>query len=153
MSKLQTKLAELVETTTGAEGAALIDIGTGMTLAQAGTPDFDLDVAAQGFATAVRYQLRTISDLGLTELAEGMLVSQGSHHHIFAVRTTDNREGTAGLPGCTTGRRDALDGPPSGRHDGVPPARLTQAVRLVRERRHHQVASMTPRIPIVTYRE
>ena len=93
MSKLQDKLDELVETTTGAEGAALIDIGTGMTLAQAGTPGFDLDVAAAGFATAVRYQLRTISDLGLTEPAEGMLVSQGSHHHIFAVRTTDNREG------------------------------------------------------------
>jgi len=36
VSKLQAKLAELVETTTGAEGAALIDIGTGMTLAQAG---------------------------------------------------------------------------------------------------------------------
>lgn len=93
MSKLQDKLTELVETTTGAEGAALIDIGTGMTLAQAGTPGFDLDVAAQGFATAVRYQLRTISDLGLNELAEGMLISQGSHHHIFGVRTSDNREG------------------------------------------------------------
>jgi predicted regulator of Ras-like GTPase activity (Roadblock/LC7/MglB family) len=93
VSKLQDKLAELVATTTGAEGAALIDIGTGMTLAQAGTPGFDLDVAAQGFATAVRYQLRTISDLGLTDLAEGMLISQGSHHHIFGVRTSDNREG------------------------------------------------------------
>lgn len=93
MSKLQAKLAELVETTTGAEGAALIDIGTGMALAHAGTPGFDLDVAAQGFATAIRYQLRTITDLGLNDAAEGILVSQGSHHHIFGVRTSDNREG------------------------------------------------------------
>ncbi len=93
MSKLQAKLVELVETTTGAEGAALIDIGTGMTLAHAGAPGFDLEVAAHGFATAVRYQLRTISDLGLNEPAEGMLISQGSHHHIFGVRTSDNREG------------------------------------------------------------
>lgn len=93
MSKLQTKLAELVEQTAGAEGAALVDIQTGMTLAQAGTPDFDLDVAARGFANALRLQLRTMSDLGLSEPADGMLVSQGSHHHVFAVRTADNHEG------------------------------------------------------------
>ena len=73
MSKLQAKLADLVATTVGAEGAALIDIDTGMTLAQAGTPDFDLDVAASGFATAVRYQLRTIVDLGLSGKGVGVL--------------------------------------------------------------------------------
>jgi predicted regulator of Ras-like GTPase activity (Roadblock/LC7/MglB family) len=93
VSKLQDKLAELVATTIGAEGAALIDIETGMTLAHAGAPDFDLDVAASGFATAVRYQLRTIVDLGLDEPADGVLISQGSHHHVFAVRTNDNKEG------------------------------------------------------------
>ena len=116
MSKLQAKLAELVETTTGAEGAALIDIGTGMTLAHAGTPDFDLDVAAMGFADAVRHQLRTMGDLGLTEPADAVLVSQGSHHHVFAVRTSDNREGLLlylvvrrdGAPLSTVRRRVAM---------------------------------------------
>lgn len=93
MSKLEATLAELVGTTAGAEGAAVIDIATGITLATAGDPVFDLDAAAQGFATAVRYQLRTALDLGLAEPADAVLFSQGSHHHVFGVRTRDNREG------------------------------------------------------------
>ena len=154
MSKLQDKLAELVATTVGAEGAALIDIETGMTLAHAGVPEFDLDVAASGFATAVRYQLRTIVDLGLEEPADGVLIA-GSHHHVFAVRTNDNKRAC-----CSALRRDGapVDGPPPGRDDGRPAQGLTYAeptgrgqAASSRLQRHHQVRSMPTRMAMVTY--
>lgn len=94
VSKLEALIAELVHATAGAEGAAVADIATGITLARTGEPGFDLDVAAQGFAAAVRQQLRTVQDdLGLVAPAEATLFTQGSHHHVIGVRTHDNREG------------------------------------------------------------
>ncbi|MHB1009700.1 MAG: hypothetical protein ACYC1E_10795 [Propionibacteriaceae bacterium] len=156
-SKLEGALAELIRTTAGAECAAVIDIATGITLAKAGEPAFGLDTAAQGFATAVRYQLRTALDLGLVEPAEAVLFSQGSHHHVFGVRTPRQPRGAARLPRRPTGRRCPVGRPPPRHPGGQAPAALSgpQRVRAgpVRERRHHHVPSMTTRIAIVRYQE
>ena len=69
----------------GANGAAIVDIDSGMALAAGGTPGFDLNVAAAGNSNVVRAKLRTISDLELKDEVEDILITLGSQYHLINV--------------------------------------------------------------------
>lgn len=69
----------------GAIGAAVIDYGSGMALAQGGTPGFDLSVAAAGNSNVVRAKLATMTDIGLTGKIDDMLITLDSQYHLLNV--------------------------------------------------------------------
>jgi predicted regulator of Ras-like GTPase activity (Roadblock/LC7/MglB family) len=69
----------------GANGAAIVDIDSGMALAAGGTPGFDLNVAAAGNSNVVRAKLRTIGDLELKDEVEDILITLGSQYHLINV--------------------------------------------------------------------
>jgi len=69
----------------GANGAAIVDIDSGMALAAGGTPGFDLNVAAAGNSNVVRAKLRTIQDLELKDEVEDILITLQSQYHLINV--------------------------------------------------------------------
>lgn len=93
MSSLDEALAQLLAIE-GATGAAIVDHGSGMALAQGGTPSFDLGIAAAGNSNVVRAKLTTMRDLGVTDEIEDILITLSSQYHLINVL---NAEGTSGL--------------------------------------------------------
>ncbi len=69
----------------GANGAAIVDIDSGMALAAGGTPGFDLNVAAAGNSNVVRAKLRTIQDLELKDEIEDVLITLQNQYHLINV--------------------------------------------------------------------
>lgn len=83
MADLETSLKEAM-TIAGASGAALVDYTSGMTLGTAGgSRDLDLEVAAAGNTEVVRAKMRTMSDLGIGEQIEDILITLGTQYHII----------------------------------------------------------------------
>jgi hypothetical protein len=78
----------------GANGAAIVDIDSGMALAAGGTPGFDLNVAAAGNSNVVRAKLRTIQDLELKDEVEDILITLQNQYHLINVL---KGQGNAGL--------------------------------------------------------
>ncbi len=78
----------------GANGAAIVDIDSGMALATGGAPGFDLNVAAAGNSNVVRAKLRTISDLELKDEIEDVLITLAGQYHLINVL---KGQGNAGL--------------------------------------------------------
>ncbi len=78
----------------GANGAAIVDIDSGMALATGGAPGFDLNVAAAGNSNVVRAKLRTISDLELKDEIEDILITLAGQYHLINVL---KGQGNAGL--------------------------------------------------------
>lgn len=93
MSSLDDALAQLLAIE-GATGAAIVDYGSGMALAQGGNPSFDLGIAAAGNSNVVRAKLSTMRDLGVTDEIEDILITLSSQYHLINVL---NAEGTSGL--------------------------------------------------------
>lgn len=93
MSQLDTSIQELLSIE-GANGAALVDISSGMALASGGNPGFDLTVAAAGNSNVVRAKLKTMSDLGLEGNIEDIMITLNSQYHLINVL---NASETAGL--------------------------------------------------------
>ena len=93
MAQLDNVIADLLSIQ-GANGAAIVDVDSGMALAAGGTPGFDLNVAAAGNSNVVRAKLRTISDLELKDEIEDVLITLQSQYHLINVLTG---EGNAGL--------------------------------------------------------
>ena len=93
MAQLDNVIAELLSID-GANGAAIVDIDSGMALATGGTPGFDLNVAAAGNSNVVRAKLRTISDLELKDDIEDVLITLKSQYHLINVL---KGEGNSGL--------------------------------------------------------
>ncbi|GAA1047561.1 MULTISPECIES: hypothetical protein [Rothia] len=93
MSQLDTSIQELLSIE-GANGAALVDISSGMALASGGNPGFDLTVAAAGNSNVVRAKLKTMNDLGLEGNIEDIMITLNSQYHLINVL---NASETAGL--------------------------------------------------------
>lgn len=70
----------------GSLGVALVDSSSGMALGTAGSPvdlDLDLDVAAAGNSSVVQAKHRTMSDLGLDQTIEDILITLDKQYHII----------------------------------------------------------------------
>lgn len=93
MSQIDTQVQELLAID-GALGAAIVDIASGMALASAGNPGFDLGVAAAGYSNVVRAKLRTMEELGLASKIEDIMTTVDGQYHLVNVLDT---QGTAGL--------------------------------------------------------
>jgi hypothetical protein len=67
----------------GAIGVAIVDSGSGMTLAAQGGGSLDLELAAAGNTEVVRAKRKTMSALKLNDAIEDILITLGSQYHII----------------------------------------------------------------------
>ena len=83
MANLNNSLATAMQLT-GAIGVAIVDVDSGMCLAQAGGGEqLNLDVAAAGNTEVMRAKMRTMSDLDLNDEIEDVLITLGKQYHII----------------------------------------------------------------------
>lgn len=92
MSSLDDALQQLLAID-GATGAAIVDYGSGMALAQGGSPSFDLGIAAAGNSNVVRAKLATMRDLGVTDEIDDILITLSSQYHLINVLNTTGANG------------------------------------------------------------
>ncbi len=92
MSSLDDALQQLLAID-GATGAAIVDYGSGMALAQGGNPSFDLGIAAAGNSNVVRAKLATMRDLGVTDEIDDILITLSSQYHLINVLNTTGASG------------------------------------------------------------
>ncbi|WP_311245557.1 hypothetical protein [Microbacterium sp. WCS2018Hpa-23] len=92
MSSLDDALQQLLAIE-GATGAAIVDYGSGMALAQGGNPSFDLGIAAAGNSNVVRAKLATMRDLGVTDEIDDILITLSSQYHLINVLNTQSANG------------------------------------------------------------
>jgi hypothetical protein len=91
MASVEQTLKEAMEIQ-GAIGVALVDYGSGMMLGSAGGgPALDLEIAAAGNTEVVRAKMTTMSQLGLKENIEDILITLGSQYHL--IRLVDGSKG------------------------------------------------------------
>jgi predicted regulator of Ras-like GTPase activity (Roadblock/LC7/MglB family) len=69
--------------TDGSVGAALVDYETGLCLAMAGNPGFDLELAAAGNAEVVRAKTKIRDKLGIKDRIEDILLTLEDHYHLI----------------------------------------------------------------------
>ena len=92
MSSLDDALQQLLAIE-GATGAAIVDYGSGMALAQGGNPSFDLGIAAAGNSNVVRAKLATMRDLGITDEIDDILITLSAQYHLINVLNTTGASG------------------------------------------------------------
>ena len=93
MSQLDDSIKDLLSIE-GANGAAIVDVSSGMALASGGNPGFDLNVAAAGNSNVVRAKLRTMDDINLRGKIEDIMITLEGQYHLINVLNT---EATSGL--------------------------------------------------------
>jgi predicted regulator of Ras-like GTPase activity (Roadblock/LC7/MglB family) len=85
MADIKTSVSNALNTD-GCIGAALVDYESGLCLATAGNPGFDLELAAAGNAEVVRAKKKIRDKLGLKDRIEDILITlQGQYHLIRMV--------------------------------------------------------------------
>ncbi|MGL5815928.1 MAG: hypothetical protein ACRCYR_00085 [Phycicoccus sp.] len=77
----------------GATGAAVIDSESGMALAQGGSPGFDLGIAAAGNSNVVRAKLATMTEIGLDQKINDILITLDKQYHLINVLDTPVTKG------------------------------------------------------------
>ncbi|WP_258066193.1 hypothetical protein [Pseudoclavibacter sp. RFBA6] len=92
MSSLDEAIKQLLSIE-GATGAAIVDYASGMALAQGGNPSFDLGIAAAGNSNVVRAKLSTMSELGVTDEIDDILITLSSQYHLINVLNTPGSNG------------------------------------------------------------
>lgn len=92
MANLEQSVQDLLSID-GATGAAIVDSGSGMALAEGGHPGFDLGIAAAGNSNVVRAKLQTMRDLGLTATIDDILITLDQQYHLINVLHSAGNEG------------------------------------------------------------
>lgn len=92
MSQLDQAINDLLSIE-GATGAAIVDLSSGMALAQAGNPGFSLEVAAAGNSNVVRAKMNTMRDLGVTDEIDDILITLGQQYHLINVLKDEATQG------------------------------------------------------------
>ena len=83
MSNLKESLVAAMEIE-GTIGAALVDWKSGMCLGTiGGTPTFNLEVAAAGSTEVIRSELKLMSNIGLKEVIEDILITLDTQYHLI----------------------------------------------------------------------
>ncbi|MGL4746115.1 MAG: hypothetical protein ACRCXL_17255 [Dermatophilaceae bacterium] len=77
----------------GATGAAVIDSESGMALAQGGSPGFDLGIAAAGNSNVVRAKIATMTEIGLDQKINDILITLDKQYHLINVLDTPVTKG------------------------------------------------------------
>ena len=95
-SQLDDSIKELLSIE-GANGAAIVDVSSGMALASGGNPGFDLNVAAAGNSDVVRAKLRTMQEIDIAAEIEDIMITLSNQYHL--IRALNSRD-TSGLLVC-----------------------------------------------------
>lgn len=82
MSNIKECLDGLLELD-GAMAAALVDYTSGMSLGNVGNSDLNLDVAAAGNSEVIKSKLKVMSNLGLKDEIDDILISLGKQYHLI----------------------------------------------------------------------
>jgi len=89
MANIKQSLEDLL-VVDGALCAAVVDSASGMMLGSAGA-GVDLEVAAAGNTEVVRAKLKTMRQLGLSDVIDDILITLGRQYHI--IRPVSRKEG------------------------------------------------------------
>lgn len=87
MSKSIQESLEQLMSVEGALAVALADMDSGMALGTAGN-SINLEVAAAGNSEVLRSKLKTMSNLGLKDQIEDILISLGEQYHLLRPLST-----------------------------------------------------------------
>ncbi len=82
MADIKSSLAEVLKID-GALGAALVDYETGMCMGTAGSPGFDLELAAAANTEVVRAKKKARDKIGIPDRIEDILISLASQYHLI----------------------------------------------------------------------
>lgn len=88
MSQFDSAISELI-TIDGALGAAVVDIETGMVLAQTGS-GIDLDSASAATTEIVRAQGRALRTLAVDDRVDDILITLTTQHHLIRPLRTNH---------------------------------------------------------------